>query len=59
MATEPRTLTFSLTQTRHFRRLVDFLSDVERIADERCDLELREAVEACRDDLLRESRDGD
>lgn len=41
----------SLTDTKAFRRLVDFVYDVERLADDRVDLELRELVDALREDL--------
>lgn len=41
------------TEMPHFRRLVEFVEQVEQLADERCDLELQDLVEAVRDDLLR------
>lgn len=35
----------------HFLRLVEFLAEVEQLADERVDLELRELIEDARADL--------
>lgn len=46
------TINFSVTEMPHFRRLVNFMVDVEQLADERCDLELHDLVEEARDDLL-------
>lgn len=46
-------ITISVTEMRPYRRLVDFLQDVDRYADENVDLELQDMVEDCRNDLRR------
>ena len=43
----------SFTELAAFRRLVAFLEDVERYADDECDLTLKGLVDDARDDLLR------
>lgn len=50
----PRTVTvnFSLTETRQFRRLVDFLVDMDSLARINADDEIRDLVDKCRADLL-------
>ena len=55
----PRSITmkFTMTEVPHFRRLVDFLAEVERHADEECDVALKDLVEECREDLLRVRED--
>lgn len=47
----------SLTETEPFRRLVTFVEEVERYADEECDLALKDLVESVREDLLRTRRE--
>jgi hypothetical protein len=42
----------SVTEMPHFRRLVEFVEEVERHADEECDLALKEIVRLLRSDLL-------
>lgn len=42
----------TLTELPHFRRLVAFLEDAERLADARVDLELQDLVKRAREDLL-------
>lgn len=44
----------SLTETVAFRRLVDFVEQVEEHADEQCDIALSTLVDDCRQDLLDE-----
>jgi hypothetical protein len=43
----------SVTEMPHFRRLVDFVADVDRHADDQCDVALQEIVREVRIDLLR------
>ena len=45
-------LTISLTETPHFRRLVDFLEDVDSYARIVADEDLAEIVTEARSDLL-------
>jgi len=45
-------ITVSVTETRQYRRLVQFLMDVESLASVNADDELREIVNECRVDLL-------
>jgi hypothetical protein len=57
------TIKLSVTEMPHFRRLIEFVADVERHADEQCDLALGETVRSLRIDLLQlmveySSRDG-
>lgn len=42
----------SVTEMPHFRRLIEFVADVERHADEQHDLALGEVVRSLRIDLL-------
>ena len=44
---------YSLTETRQFQRLVDFLLAVDEHAEAGDDYELHALVRDCRDDLLR------
>lgn len=41
----------SMTEVAHFARLVALLNEVERLAQERNDTELKALVDACREDL--------
>lgn len=52
-------LKISMTETRHFRRLVTFLADIDSLASINADDELQALVDECRDDLLPETTDSD
>jgi hypothetical protein len=41
-----------IADTAQMRRLVEFAADVNRLADERCDLQLRELVNELHFDLM-------
>lgn len=43
----------SMTEMPHFRRLVQFLEDVHDYAHREVDLDVKDLVEGCLDDLLR------
>ena len=46
-----QSLAITLTETGEFRRLVTMLEDVERHADDECDVALQEIARDCRTDL--------
>lgn len=44
-------LSVSITETLHYQRLVDFVAEVEELADQRGDDDLRRLVDDLRGDL--------
>ena len=50
-------LTVDLSETDHFRRLVKFVSEVDRICMERVDSELEGALESLYRDLRRSGKE--
>jgi replicative DNA helicase len=50
--TMPATVAVPITDTAQMRRLTEFAADVNQLADERIDLELRELIDALHADLI-------